>query len=120
MQLERGRRWETEAAEYLERQGLEILARGYRSRLGELDLVCREGSMLVVVEVRARATSRYGTAVTTIGRSKRTRIIQATRYLLMRHAEWAAAPIRFDVITFDGIETASPERHWIKNAFDTS
>jgi putative endonuclease len=120
MHLERGRRWEAAAAEHLEHHGLNIVARGYRCRLGELDLVCRDGPMLVVVEVRARATSPYGTAVSTIGPRKRARIIQATRHLLMRHAEWAAARVRFDVVTFDGIETAAPAIRWIKNAFDAS
>jgi putative endonuclease len=120
MHLERGRQWEAAAAEYLEHQGLQVLARGYRCRLGELDLVCRDGRMLIVVEVRARATSSYGTAVSTIGPHKRARIIQATRHLLMRHAEWSAAPVRFDVVTFDAIETATPAIRWIKNAFDAS
>jgi putative endonuclease len=120
MHLERGRRWEAAAAEHHERHGLTIVARGYRCRLGELDLVCRDGPMLIVVEVRARATSPYGTAVSTIGPRKRARIIQATRHLLMRHAEWATARVRFDVVTFDAIETAAPEIRWIKNAFDAS
>jgi putative endonuclease len=120
MHLERGRRWEAAAAEYLESQGLSVLARGYRCRLGELDLVCRDGRMLIIVEVRARATNPYGTAVTTIGPHKRARIIQATRHLLMRHSEWSKASVRFDVVTFDAIETATPAILWIKNAFDAS
>ena len=55
MQLARGRHWEAVAAEYLEDHGLVVLARGYRCRLGELDLVCRDGRTLVIVEVRARS-----------------------------------------------------------------
>jgi putative endonuclease len=115
-----GRHWEAVAAEHLERHGLEVLTRGYRCRLGELDLVCRDGGMLVVVEVRARGTTSFGSAVTTIGPHKRRRIIQATRHLLMRHRELAAAKIRFDVVTFDSIDTPEPVVHWIKNAFDGS
>lgn len=120
MQLERGRRWEAAAAEYLERQRLTVLTRGYRCRLGELDLVCRDGGMLIIVEVRARATSAYGSAVSTIGPRKRARIVQATRHFLMRHPEWSTACIRFDVVTFDAIETATPAICWIRNAFDAS
>jgi len=120
MGLERGRLWEARAASYLEARGLTVLARGYRCRLGELDLVCRDDRHLVVVEVRARSSGAYCSAVASIGPQKRRRIVQATRHLLMRHAEWQSAPIRFDVIAFDAIDRAEPEIRWIKNAFDAS
>lgn len=120
MRLERGRLWESRAAAYLAEHGLTILARGYRCRLGELDLVCREDRHLVIVEVRARSRSAYCSAVDSIGPHKRHRIVQATRHLLMRHSEWQAAPIRFDVVAFDAIDAAEPRIRWIKNAFDAS
>jgi putative endonuclease len=115
-----GQHWEAAAANYLERQGLVVLARGYRCRLGELDLVCREDATLVVVEVRARGTNAFVPAVQSIGHLKRARIIQATRHLLMRRAEWQSATIRFDVVAIDGIDTAQPRFSWIKRAFDAS
>ena len=118
MQLERGRRWEAAAARYLEAHGLDVLARGYRCRLGELDLVCRDEHALVVVEVRARASGARCSAAESIGPHKRRRIVLATRHLLMRHAEWHTAPIRFDVVAFDGIEADVPRVQWIRNAFD--
>lgn len=120
MRLERGRLFESRAADYLTQQGLTILARGYRCRLGELDLVCRDERVLVIVEVRARGRNAYCSAVESIGPLKRRRIVQATRYWLMRHAEWHAAPIRFDVFAFESVDTADAEMHWIKNAFDAS
>ena len=120
MRLTRGRHWEAVAADYLEDHGLTVLARGYRCRLGELDLVCRDDSALVVVEVRARARSSYGSAIESIGPHKRARIVQATRQFLMLRREWIEAPIRFDVITFDAIDTDEPAVRWIKNAFDAS
>jgi putative endonuclease len=119
MRLQRGRHWEAVAADYLEDHGLEVLARGYRCRLGELDLVCRDRSTLVVVEVRARAASSFGSAVESIGPHKRARIVQATRHFLMRRSEWHHAPIRFDVVAFDAIDAAEPAVRWIKNAFET-
>jgi putative endonuclease len=120
VRLERGRLFESRAADYLEQQGLTILARGYRCRLGELDLVCRDERHLVIVEVRARGTDSYCSAVESIGPMKRRRIVQATRYWLMRHAEWQAAPVRFDVVAFEAVDTADARFHWIKNAFDAS
>jgi putative endonuclease len=120
MRLARGRHWEAVAADYLAKQGLTVIARGYRCRLGELDLVCHDSRSLIVVEVRARASAAYCSAVASIGPQKRVRIIQATRHLLMKHARWAAAPIRFDVVAFDAIDTPEPIVRWIKNAFDAS
>jgi putative endonuclease len=113
-----GRHWEAVAAEHLEQHGLSIVARGYRCRLGELDIVCTDGHALIVVEVRARSRGGPCSAVETIGRHKRRRIVQATRHLLMRNSRFASAPIRFDVIAFDAIDTASAQLRWIKNAFD--
>lgn len=120
MRLERGRLWESRAATYLERCGLAILTRGYRCRLGELDLVCRDERQLVIVEVRARSSGALCSALDSIDAHKRRRIVQATRHLLMRHAEWHSAPIRFDVVAFERIDTAEPQVQWIKNAFDAS
>jgi putative endonuclease len=120
MRLERGRLWESHAATYLERHGLAILARGYRCRLGELDLVCRDDRELVIVEVRARSRGALCSAIDSIDLHKRRRIVQATRHLLMRHAEWQAAAIRFDVVAFDAIDTPEPQVRWVKNAFDAS
>jgi putative endonuclease len=119
MRLERGRLWESRAAAFLEQQGLKLLARGYRCRLGELDLVMRDGPLIVVVEVRARSAAAYCSAAESIGPHKRRRIIQATRHLLMRHAAWQAAPIRFDVVAFDAIDDVEPRLRWIQNAFDS-
>jgi putative endonuclease len=120
MRLARGRVWESRAAEHLEQHGLNILARGYRCRLGELDLVCRDDRQLVIVEVRARARDALCSAIDSVDAHKRRRIVQATRHLLMRHGEWQTAVIRFDVIAFDGIDTPEPKLTWVKNAFDAS
>jgi putative endonuclease len=120
MPLARGRLWESRAAEHLERHGLEILARGYRCRLGELDLVCRDDRQLVIVEVRARSRNAVCSAVDSIDVHKRRRIVQATRHLLMRHAAWQTAVIRFDVVAFEAIDTPEPQIQWIRNAFDAS
>jgi putative endonuclease len=120
MSLAAGRRWEHVAGEFLAKEGLAVVARGYRCRLGEIDLVCRDGAALVIVEVRARATSKFGTAVETVTYHKRRRIVQATRHLLMRRPEWQSLPIRFDVVAFDAIDTAAPQVSWIRNAFDAA
>jgi putative endonuclease len=120
MHLARGRVWEARAAEYLEEQGLRVVERGYRCRVGELDLVCQDQRHLVIVEVRARSSGALCSAIESIGPAKQRRIVLATRHLLLKHREWHAAPIRFDVVAIDGIDGASPQIRWIRNAFDAS
>lgn len=114
-----GQYWEDAARAYLERRGVRTLLRRYRCRLGEIDLVCTDETTLIVVEVRARSSNGYITAVDSIDTRKRHRIVQATRHLLMRHPAWHQRPLRFDVVAIDKIESDTPEIDWIQNAFDS-
>ncbi|HEY5567506.1 MAG TPA: YraN family protein [Gammaproteobacteria bacterium] len=115
-----GRAWEAAAADFLLEQGLAIIARGYRCRLGELDIVCLDQQTLVIVEVRARASTGRGTAVETVTAHKQRKIVNATRHFLMRNPRWFDRTLRFDVIAIDGIETDEPRLSWVKRAFDAS
>jgi len=120
MRLQRGRHFEAVAAEYLEEHGLVVLERGYRCRLGEIDLVCAEFQTLVIVEVRARSSGAVASAIESIDARKRARIVNATRHFLMRRSEWRNARIRFDVVAFDAIDSAEARISWLRNAFDAS
>ena len=62
---------EEQAARHLAEHGLAIVARNYRTRLGEIDLVAREGETLVFVEVRQRASAHFGGAAASIDHRKR-------------------------------------------------
>ena len=95
-----------------------MLIRQYRCRLGELDLVCLEGSTLVIVEVRARAGSRFASACESVDVYKQRKLIRATRHLLMTHPQWSDCRVRFDVFCIDDIDHATPTIRWIRNAFD--
>jgi putative endonuclease len=104
-----------EAAEaLLGRHGLAILQRNYRTRLGEIDLIARDGATLVFVEVRARSAGRFGGALASITPAKQRRIIAAARQYLMRLPRVPAC--RFDVVCLD--EGCDPQ--WIRGAFDAS
>jgi putative endonuclease len=74
-----GRRGEAAAARYLQAQGLCILARNFRTRSGEVDLIARDGDMLVFVEVKARAASERGDGLERIDFRKARRIRRAAR-----------------------------------------
>jgi putative endonuclease len=102
---------EEAAARFLERHGLAIVARNYRTRMGEIDLIARDGATLVFVEVRMRSSDRYGGGAESIGWRKRSRIEAAARqYLALLRREPAC---RFDVVTLDG---GTPV--WLKGAFE--
>lgn len=113
-----GQAWEARAARFLAARGIRIIERGYRCRLGEIDLIGTEGKVLVIVEVRARGGA--DAAIETIGLRKQRRIINATRHYLMRNPEWFSRHIRFDVVAIDRIDSAQPEIQWVRNAFDAA
>jgi putative endonuclease len=104
---------EEAAANFLARQGLEIVARNYRTRMGEIDLVARDGATLVFVEVRMRSSAHFGGGAESIGPRKQARIVAAARQYLarLRHEP----PCRFDVVTLDD---GSPA--WLRAAFEVS
>lgn len=114
--LERGRSAEDRAALFLETQGLAILARNFRRRAGEIDIVARDGAILVIVEVRARASRAYGGAAASVGPRKQIRLIRAAQLLLAAHPEWRRMPARFDVIVEEG-SGAQARMEWIRHAF---
>ncbi len=108
---------EAQALQHLQRAGLRLLERNYRTPGrggGEIDLImqARDGT-LVFVEVRRRASVQHGGAAASVGETKRRRIVLAARHYLLR---WAAPPpCRFDVVALDpgGLQ-------WLQAAFDAS
>lgn len=107
-----GARAEALAAAHLEKHGLVILARNFRVRGGEIDLVCREGPSTVFVEVRLRRHGGYGGAGASITAAKQQRLILAARHWLLQKGE---GPCRFDCILLDRLEAGAIE--WLKDAF---
>lgn len=112
---------ETLAAKYLSSLGYEILQTNYRSRMGEIDLICSDGSYLVFVEVKTRKSDRFGAPAEYVTRSKQQKIIlTAQQYLSEQENERFC---RFDVIEIyapEGVQTKHPLLHHIKDAFQVS
>lgn len=102
---------EDQAADYLQRQGLRLLARNWRCRLGELDLIMRDGETLVFVEVRSRASAAFGGAGASITPAKQAKLIRAAEHFLLRQAHRGAC--RFDAILIEG-----DKLQWLRNAFE--
>jgi len=107
-----GARAEELCAALLRRAGLRILARNWRCRFGEIDLVAEEAGTLVFAEVRLRRTGAFGGAAESITATKRARLRAAAQLYL---AARGPAACRFDVLLLDALV---PERiHWIRDAF---
>ncbi len=94
--LELGRAGEKAAAELLTRRGYEVVGAGFTARRGEIDLICRKGGELVIVEVKTRTSDAFGTPAEAVGpRKRRALMAAAAEYRAL--AQWRG-PIRFAVV----------------------
>ena len=109
---QRGAEAEALAAKFLEKQGLKVIERNFRVKGGEIDLICRDRNMVVFVEVRLRASQRFGGAVASITAQKQHRLIVAARHWLLANGD---VPCRFDCILLGQLDTTSIE--WLRGAF---
>ncbi len=111
---DRGRWAEDEALSRLQQRGLVLVERNFRSRYGEIDLIMRDARTLVFVEVRYRASSRFGSALESVNPQKQGRLILTAAHYLKQNRLSCAT--RFDVAALqpgrDGLTL-----EWIKGAF---
>ena len=112
-----GARAEQLALQYLQDRGLTIVERNFRRRLGEIDLVALDNGVLVIAEVRTRSSNAFGGAAASIDGRKQRRIIRAATQLLQQHREYAALPVRFDVLIVTALQSAAPQVQWLRHAF---
>jgi putative endonuclease len=108
---------EEAALHYLRGQGLELIARNFRCKGGEIDLVMLERRTLVLIEVRYRSSDAFGGAAASVAPYKQRRIIRAARYLLTVQPALRRYPARFDVIAVMP-QAAASGIDWIRAAFD--
>lgn len=111
-----GKTGEELACSELERRGYVILARRYRSRFGEIDIVARDGQVTVFVEVKARAGDEFGGGAAAVTLWKQRRIAQMALDYLSRHS-LHDRPCRFDVVTVD-VHDKQPEIVVYADAFE--
>jgi putative endonuclease len=104
------------ACHELERRGYAIIARRYRRRRGELDIVARDGPTLVFVEVKAREGREFGEAAEAVTWAKRRRMQRVALEYVARH-RLGACPCRFDVVSIH-LEAGRPVVEIYQNAFD--
>lgn len=112
-----GNRAERSAERLLTDAGLRLLARNYRCKQGELDLVMREADTVVFVEVRYRRKNQWGSAVETVDWRKQKRLIAAAHHYLITHPHLVDRPCRFDVVAAEGNPADPGAYRWIREAF---
>jgi putative endonuclease len=89
------------AETYLRRRGYRIIERNFKTKIGELDIIARDGGVLCFVEVRSRTSTAFGDAIETVDHLKRARVSRmAQLYITWRHPEFELA--RFDVLGITG------------------
>lgn len=113
-----GQAAEQQALQYLQGQGLQLLAQNWRCKRGELDLVMLDSDTVVFVEVRYRLHASFGGALGSIDARKQEKLALAAEHFLQQEARWAKHPCRFDVIALQGRGHAGQALEWLKNAFE--
>ena len=111
-----GKAGEDLACQELERRGSVISARRWRGRAGEIDIVARDGTTLVFVEVKTRSGSAFGAAAEAVSARKRLRIARLAKAYMTRH-RLEQCPCRFDVVAID-LDGEGPAVRVFQNAFD--
>ena len=111
-----GKRGEDLACRELERRGYAIIARRYRRRGGELDIIARDGPTIVFVEVKTRQDRAFGSAEESVGFIKRRRIVRIAQEFVAEH-HLDACSCRFDVVAIH-VDAGRIAIEVYKNAFD--
>ena len=106
-----GARAEDLCAELLRASGMRLLARNWRCRHGEIDLIAEDEGTVVFVEVRSRASDGFGGAAESITAAKRSRLLAAAKLYLFGRPQ---AHCRFDVFLVEG---EPPQVRWLRDAF---
>jgi putative endonuclease len=108
-----GDRCEALAADYLTARGYQVRHRKYRTRMGEVDLICEDGATVVFVEVKARSGSRFGHGSEAVDWRKQQRLMRIAE---MYMAKVGDRPCRFDVVAVT-LQGATARIEHMPNAF---
>jgi len=115
-ELALGRAGEKAASELMRRRGYEVVGAGFTARRGEIDLICRRGGELVIVEVKTRTSEAFGTPAEAVGtRKRRALAAAAAEYRLL--AGWKG-PIRYAVVGLIGRPDGGFDGEVIEDPFD--
>lgn len=107
-----GKHGEDQAVKYLKKNGYQIIERNFRNKLGEIDIIAREGDVVSFIEVKSRNSEQFGSALEAINKRKMRKLSQvALTYIKLHSLEDAMC--RFDVLAL-----SDSKIDLIKNAFE--
>jgi putative endonuclease len=112
-----GRLGENLAAEYLQNAGYKILARNYRQKCGEIDIIAQDRDTLVFIEVKTRKTLSFGPPFAAVTEKKQKQIGRVAQDYLCRN-DLYNRPARFDVVSILIKDGKEPDIELLANAFD--
>ncbi|QJR80087.1 YraN family protein [Alteromonas pelagimontana] len=108
-----GQQAEKKAVEHLQQQGLKLVCQNYHTRVGEIDIVMRDGDTWVCVEVKYRHSHHHGYAAEFVTPSKMKKMVKAfEQFLLHKGLNPTHTPLRIDVVALDGHQL-----QWLKNIY---
>ena len=110
----KGKEGETLAASYLEKKDYQILKRNFMSRAGEVDIICRYRDEIAFIEVKYWDFYDFEDLEYSINLNKRNRIVETSRYFLLKYQQYSDFRLRFDVIF---LSRRTGEIHHLINAF---
>ena len=109
---------EAQAQHWLSQRGLTLVEKNYRCKVGEIDLIMRDGRTLVFVEVRYRRQNRFGGGLESVDWRKQRKLLLAARHFLAYRKQCVNLPCRFDVLAASGgSEYKQLNWQWIRDAF---
>jgi putative endonuclease len=110
---------ETFAQNYLIEQGLQLIARNFSCKLGEIDLIMRDSDQMVFIEVRYRKQIGYGSSQESVNYFKQQKLIKAASYYLQTQGLYNSQSCRFDMVAL-AKQANGFKLEWIKDAFQVS
>lgn len=105
------------ALKFLQQQGYMLVEKNYYCMYGEIDLIVQKNNTLVFVEVKARSSKQYGTAIEMVTLSKQKKIIKTAMWFLQEHEQFELYDCRFDVVAMQMVAKNLQDIKWIENAF---
>lgn len=110
--------YEVRSSHLVESYGFRIIARQFRCKMGEIDLIASNDHHLLFIEVRARRHLSHGGAAASVDRKKQCRLIRCADYFIKKNPQWKSLPCRFDVIAWQPHPASGlMQARWIASAF---
>lgn len=112
-----GQQAEDTACHYLEKQGLLLIERNYLCPRGEIDLIMKDRTTTVFIEVRYRNNVRFGSGAESVDWKKQKKLLATAAHYLQQHPKAAKSACRFDVVSLTANNSGEQKLDWIPDAF---